>query len=205
MNLSTMRTHVRRILNEEGESDGFYSDDEINDYLNEAYKELVRIFPTDRLASEMNELIGSQSYSSDDGIEDLPSDYDRPIYVKYGSYYCTIIPSEGQSLVDDDPWYEAVAVEPIAYMNDGDLYVKPAPSSTTTIVLKYMEIPTELSADTDSPAIKTIYHEMICMGAAERCKVKDNEFDEASYHFSRMKKAMYAYLNRLTPEEQLRR
>lgn len=205
MNLSNMRTYVRRILNEEGESDGFFTDDEINDYINEAYMELVRIFPLDMFAKEMPELFSSQSYTSADGIETLPSDYDRTVYVKYGNYYCSHIDADGQHLIDDDPWYEAVAVEPVSYIDGTSLYVKPAPSSSTTIVLKYIQIPTELSADSDEPVIKDNYHEMICYGASERAKIKDNEFEEGAYHFQRMKKKMYAYLNRLTPEEMRQR
>lgn len=205
MNLSAMRNYVRRLLNEEGESDGFYSDSELTDYINEAYRELIRIFPADKIGFELTELIDSETYSTTDGIETLPSDYDRAIYIKYGSYYCTFISSEGQHLISDDPWYEAVAVEPVSYIDGGSLYVKPAPASATTLVLKYVKTPAELSGDSDTPDIKEIYHEMICLGALERCKVKDNEFEEANYSYSRMKKEMYAFFNRLTPEEMLRR
>lgn len=204
MNLSEMRDYIRRVLNEDGESSGFYSDTELNSYINEAYKELVRIYPVVGLG-DLYELSSTQSYTSTTGIETLPSDFDRTLYVKYGDVYCTILSYLNSVARNDNTWFTASSTEPTAYFSTTNLYVTPTPSASTTIILGYIAVPTVLSADADEPELKSIFHEFICFGALERAKVKDNEFEEGAYHFNRMKKKIYSYYGQLTPEEQLRR
>lgn len=205
MDLENIRDYVRRMLNEDGESEGFYSDTELNVYINEAYKELVNIHP---VPTELYQLNDTQNYTTTSGTATyaLPSDFNRLIAVKYGSYYCSLMDFRLYTAMGDNRNFTAAAAIPLAYRHGANLVVSPTPSdSITTITLAYIHTPTELSADSDTPDILDTMHELIALGALERAKVKDNEIEEGKYHYARMKKKLYDMYGMLTPEEELAR
>ena len=205
MNLENIRDYVRRMLNEDEESQGFYSDMELNVYINEAYKELVNIHP---LPTKLYELYAIMKYTTTTGLSTylLPSDFNKLVSVKYGSYYCSIVNFAIYTALGDNRNFTATAALPLAYKQSTNLVISPSPANDSTIILlAYVKTPLELLEDSDIPEINTILHELIALGALERAKIKDNEFDEGKYHFIRMKKKLYDTYKMLLPEEEVAR
>lgn len=197
MDLREMREYIRYLLQEDGQSDHTYSDGELNDYINEAYRELIRVHP---YPEDLFELITSETYDTTDGDETVPTDFDRVVRASFGGYACFFVPYEMYDALEHNSLYEPTLYNPAVYFKGSSVHVRPVPSASTEFVLWYIKIPDTLSEDTDEPAIRDNMHEFICDGVLERCKLKDNETEEAGYHYNRMRNKIYMYYKQLPPE-----
>lgn len=185
MNLHDIRLYVRRSLNEEGESESYYSDLELNRYINESYREFVNIFPFPKI---LYELYTTYSFSVLNGTDSyvLPTDFSHLISLYFNNLYYDIMDVSLYTALNNNRNFLHTSYTPCCYTMGSNIYLKPVPDVDGTAQMLYIKIPDLLENDTDEPEINPKYHEIICWGAIERAKYKDNEFQEAGAIKSRM-------------------
>lgn len=177
MNLLQIRTKARRKLDELTAT--FWSDDELNDYINETYRKVWQLLIDDsnRKALKTTNL----SLVANTREVALPSDFVKArllehlvgtIYYpcKYYERYDTVTGDNTSpfSIVGDQYSY--------AYSFLGDnIILEPTPfdSETSTLRLTYFYVPTELSDDADEPDIPTLYHDLFVLGCVIQAKEKE--------------------------------
>lgn len=174
MDLSTLRTYVRDLIDEDTAS--FWSDADLNRYINTAYYHYWKMLieadhPTAKQSTTLN-------ITSDTATIALPSDYvetslvervfsDRTVPLKFSER------KEGTN-------YTGAGVAETNYLptyrfTGNNLVLEPTPQVSVTggIKLTYFYLPTQLSADGDTPTINAIHHEMIGVRAARLAKLKE--------------------------------
>ncbi len=184
MDLLDIRLYVRRVLNEEGESESYYSDDELNRYINEGYKEFVNIFPLPQL---LIELYSTSTIPIQMGVDHytLPADFARIVSLTSGNINYDILHPDYTGAFQNNRNLTFTSFYPMCYTMGNDIKMVPAPTANGIAVLTYIKNPMNLSNDTDVPEVNSRWHEYIALLACERAKIKDNEFEEANYHYQR--------------------
>lgn len=177
MNLLQIRTKARRKLDET--SPDLWSNDELDDYINETYKTLWQIMID--LGYRKTLAVDLLSLTADTREVALPSDFIRARLIEhlvgdvwipctYYERYDTVVgnDSAGAAVVGD--YYS------FAYSFLGDnLILEPAPiqSETDTLRLTYYFECAELAEDDDEPEFPSLYHSLLVTGCCIQAKGKE--------------------------------
>ncbi len=177
MNRGEIRAYARRLLAEQTAADSFWSDADLNDYINRAYEEVVTVAELLHCTSLGNSQAGVQEYP-------FPKDTLGVVRVFY------LDPADGKfkevhyrSLEDMD---FIDPIWPVAVCESGEipgfwtvrgqlLHLVPAPYETgiQNIRLWCIQAPAPLTDDAQEPEIPLSYHEAIAVGAAKRALLAD--------------------------------
>lgn len=149
MDLSTMRGQVRNSLRDSEKT--FITDAEINDWLNEAYRDLatrLKIAPQ-KQQTEADVAISGNTLP-------VPADFVDLIHLRLGT-------NDDVQFVNDDEWnaFKDAGSSPsrtIARIFNNNFEFYPTPDASTAYVLRYYAMPVALAADADVPAIPEILH-----------------------------------------------
>lgn len=172
MNLSALRTHTRRKLAEQDASTSFWSDADLNDFINRSHEQVVSEAELMQCDSETTSVASHSQYSS-------PIDVLRILRVYYEGREKPLEPKTLAEMDLDDPgWPLSVCASgetPTNWVPRGNLiHLYPAPyESGKKITIWAIQAPADLSADGDTPKIAKSYHEAIAIGAAIRALKAD--------------------------------
>lgn len=177
--LATLRTTVRRYINESDSSNSHFTDSELDDYLNQA----VTFLGTQM---EWSTQVDAAVAVQDQSLYQLPDDFISLIDVYFDNQKLVIL--ERADLGQISPvWQDDPSSTPkIAYkaaVSTIGLY--PAPDSTQagkTIQIQYLQIPATLSTDTDVPGIHTALQMCLPFYAAFLCDYKLGNEKRADGH-----------------------
>lgn len=199
LTLSQLRTEVRRNLRDTSAtpSDQRYSDPTLLDYINEAQREITNIT---WLTEKTTEYILSPRTT----YYNLPYDCINVEQVKFqkqnGSQWIVLDETSLGSLKRLNPTWETISGTPIQYFIDQTTYS--TPSSSSTLIISYIPIPTntstgtvsvvyynqpdDLSSDTDVPFNNKrhlySYHMALVYHATMRLKAIEGRPDEAAFY-----------------------
>ncbi len=79
-----------------------------------------------------------------------------------------------RTILEFDPSLSATGSPELWYLNGSALTVYPA-STTNTISVRYLKVPTDLSADTDTPILPSRFHYILVEGALVKAYKDDDE------------------------------
>ncbi len=163
MNRREIREFVRRLLNEADASDSYWTDDQLNSYIQAAYDQIVLEGELMQCTSETNSLAGAADYQ-------MPADVFLIQRVWYEGK--PLAKTSPQELDELDPEWLTRSVDPgqlpTHWIPRGHLFrIYPIPTqSGQKIVLWGIQSPRPLQADTDRPEIQEAYHVGIAYLAA---------------------------------------
>ncbi len=177
MNLLQIRQKARRKLNELAAS--FWTDDELDDYINETYRKLWQILIENSYRSAIKtadlSLVAQQREVA------LPTDFVKVRILDHlvGSTYYPCRYYERYDTPtgsDTEPFSSFGDQYSFAYSFIGDnLILEPAPmnSETDTLRLTYFFIPDYLTDDADEPILPSLYHDLLVLGCVIQAKEKE--------------------------------
>lgn len=148
MNLSTMRTAVRTRMGNPS-TDGFYSDSQLNDLINEAlhFVSSMDDWPWLQTSETITTAAGDGEYTPNANWVRT-----KQLYINESEPFILISLAEVNN-------YGSTQGEPAAYhIYDEDLYLRPVPSGVYSVVHQYIRKETDLSADGDSPIMPSQFH-----------------------------------------------
>ena len=163
MNRSEIRTSVRKLLNES--TAGFWSDDDLNNYINMANQRVNSIIAASRsdfftVSATFNTISGTKSYA-------WPTDCK---YIRRIEVYDTSDPSNILKLDEMKfPRTEAVGSWDISYPGQPRMYISrggqidlyPIPDSVYPLRIYYEPRQSDLATDSDSPLSPVDFHDML--------------------------------------------
>lgn len=198
--LSTLRTSVRRLINEEDSSDSHFTDDEINDYLNQA---------TMFLGTQMEWPLQTSIASSvqDQALYSLPSDFISLVDVYFDNGKLDVLEREDLSAINPR-WQDSDSGTP-QYIYKADnavigLYPPPnSANSNLNIQIQYIQVPATLSGDSDVPDIHTAFQMCLPFYAAFLCETKlgnDKKAQTDLTYYESHKKALMSKLQRFSDD-----
>lgn len=180
--LASLRTKVRRLIGEEDSSDTRFSDDEINDYINQAVQ---------FLGTEMEWAIQVSTATSveDQALYALPEKFLSLVEVYFDNELLPILEREDLPSIDAQ-WQDAESSKPrVAYRADRDvlgLYPPPdADNADLTIQISCIQYPDTLSTDVDVPDIHSSFQLCLPFYAAFLAEVKAGNDKRADLQFAR--------------------
>lgn len=177
MNLGSIRTKVRRKIDEEAAS--FWSDDELDDYINQAYRyylnKLLELSHPILLTSTNLSIVAGTSTIA------LPSDYIEARLVEhtYPNYTRPLQYVERYDQVNGTSGNLSAGCEYTYCFMGNNLVLQPTPvssevgSATAGIKLTYFYLPDDLSDDADEPIFSALYHDLLVLNAVLQAKEKE--------------------------------
>lgn len=183
MDLTELKSRVYSQLRDHDKA--FIVDDDVTDWLNEAYSDLAA-----RLDTVEFETTGTTSGASTLAFPTDPSpEVLRPILLR--------LDTEDVEFVDSDTFYAwadtgATPAHTIAYVFNSVILIHPTPASGITYIFRYTSIPAALSAGTDIPAMPTHMQTKMVRYAQAQAWYKSDEI-------SRGDRAMSEYVQGLPP------
>jgi hypothetical protein len=201
MQLSQMRLEVRRAIDELTED--FWSDDEIDDWLNEGAKVMVSIASPLQSSYQFNTVAGTQEYVLPDDVDEVFAvaiNYSgirqlRPTLaerVQWSQSY-TGIPAEFytryMSLKTAMHTSSGITVAAAGGTNVQKfvLGLYPIPSGANQVTISYYSKHFTMSADADIPQVPVEFHRGIINYAVHLAKEKDEAYAEADRHLEKFK------------------
>jgi hypothetical protein len=170
--LSQLRAHTRRKLAEQTASTSFWSDTDLDDFINRAYEQVISEAELLQCDSTATSVAGQQQYS-------VPSDALRILRIYFQGRDGPLEPKTLSEMDLGDPaWPTKVCAAgevPTTYVVRSNLFhLVPAPAEAgKTITVWAIQAPADLAADGDTPLIAKGYHEAIAVGAAIRALKAD--------------------------------
>lgn len=177
--LSTLRTNIRSLLNQPNAANSFWSDADLDNYINEAVRiyfgELARINEGQFATQTDLDIVANSELVS------LPSDFFsmRAVYKKSDVTYI-ILPyrnnlTEGYST---DGGTNSTTFLPYYYFRGNSLVLRPVPqfSETAGLRIEYLQFPDTLlnGSDTLTAQISPIFSQVIEMYAVYKAKMKES-------------------------------
>lgn len=198
--LSTLRTSVRRLINEEDSDDSHFTNDEINDYLNQA---------TMFLGTQMEWPLQTSIASSveDQALYSLPDDFISLVDVYFDNTKLDVLEREDLSAINPN-WQDSASEKPrVVYKADNaviGLYPAPnADNSNLNIQIQYIQVPATLSSDSDIPDLHTAFQMCLPFYAAFLCETKignDKKAQTDLQYYETHKKALMSKLQRFSDD-----
>lgn len=204
MNLAQLRLEVRRAL--DGEGDNFWSDGEINDWLNEAAQTMVSIAQAYQLVHQFTTVANQQEYP-------LPPYVDEIFNVKIFNNTqrtlekCSVTDIEVQeggqrTGIPYNFYVNYIAGQVADQQSDGSLTINqvdrqdptearlvlglhPVPDSAKTITIYYYGRHFVMHGDRDTPVIPPEFQRGLVAYAAALGKEKDSAFPEADRYMTK--------------------
>lgn len=167
--LSTLRTTVRRLVNEEDSTNSHFTESEINDYLNQA----VTFLGTQM---EWDTQIDQATAVQDQSLYQLPDDFIALVDVYFNNKKLVIL--ERADLAELSTVWQTTpsSIPTVAYKADtATLGLYPAPDATQAgfiIQIQYVQLPATLITDTDVPDLHTAFQMCLPFYAAFLCDYK---------------------------------
>ena len=178
MNLLAMRTEVRSRIAETATT--FYSDAEINGWLNAGQLDLAQRLPNETLhtlreISESETIAGVQTYS-------LPADFLRWRGVSYEGTPCRMIGFEELRAINGgNVFWTPTASDPAAFVwKTLDIYPKPT-EDNKKVSLYYVKRPTQMTGDAAECSLPKELHEAVIFYACAIAHSKDQNYDAAAH------------------------
>lgn len=180
--LSTLRTAVRRYINEEDSTNSHFTDSEINDYLNQA---------TLFLATQMEwpEQVDNATAVAGQALYQLPNDFVALTDVYFNNQKLVVL--ERADLGEITPgWQNDVASTPkIAYrFNRNTIGLYPFPDANQSgyeIQIQYIYLPATMTADSDTPDVHTAFQICLPFYAAFLCDYKLGNDKKSETHLQK--------------------
>ena len=176
---STILTDVRNLLNQPNSANSFWTDAELQSYINEAmrvyFAELTKIDEGHFTAQIDLDIVANQEYVT------LPSDFFsmRALFKKVDQNYF-ILPyrnniTEGYST---EGGTNSVTYLPYYYFRQNQIILRPVPqfSETATLRMEYFQFPQQFSTsgDTLTDQITPVFYQVIEMYAVYKAKMKES-------------------------------
>lgn len=170
MNLSTMRTEVRTRIGNPS-TDGFYSDAQLNSLINEAMHFISSAddWPWLQTSENITTVAGTRAYTPNANWVRT-----KQLYINDSEPFVFISVAEA----DDNGNRQGQPDQYTIY--DEDIIMVPTPSSVYTVVHQYIKKETDLSGDSDSPIMPTMFHYAIVEKAAELALLRAGYGERAS-------------------------
>jgi len=173
------RSLIRKSLNEDSEK--FYKDSEINDWLKFRYKRV-----TNSVAESFEGFFGETSYTdlvSGQKRYALPSNFKKlqQIRVNYDGNWRV---ASRITKAELDPSRTYSTAYPFYLLLGDEINIEPAPSANVTSGLEIDQIkePAELTSDTQTWDVPTAYHHLVVYGALADILPKDNQLQKANMY-----------------------
>lgn len=192
--LSTLRTQVRRYINEADAANSHFTDSEINDYLNQA----VTFLGTQM---EWPEQVSQAAAVASQTLYALPDDFIALVDVYFDNQKLIIL--ERADLGEISPaWQNDTASIPkIAYRDNRNvigLYPTPDSSQDGKIIqIQYIHLPATLSSDTDIPDLHTAFQMCLPFYAAFLCDYKLGNDKKADMHLQKFDQHRKALMSKV--------
>ncbi|MDX1902089.1 MAG: hypothetical protein SFW66_08855 [Gammaproteobacteria bacterium] len=175
MNLGQIRTKARRKLDED--TARFWSDDELNDYINQGYFFLwQKYIDAGNRKAETSTLLSLVANTREVA---LPSDFNRARLLEHlvGDLWipCTFY-ERYDTMVSENNASDVGDQEQFCYHFQGDnLILEPTPNSdeTDTLRLTYFFMVSEMDDDADVPELESIYHDILTSYCCVQAKEKE--------------------------------
>lgn len=174
--LSTLVTNVQNRLDDTG-----FSAEIIKQFINDAQRDYLgdKRWRFMEETADFTATIGSQLLGT------LPDDYEMPITLRVTTPYNAARILNFMDYKDVDRIYPAPTLLgntlPFAWYEFANtIYLLPAAGQAYTLQLRYIKVPTELSADADVPVIPEEFQELLVLGALWRCHEFNDDYDKAA-------------------------
>ncbi len=161
-----MRSRVRAVVRDSAGT--FVTDGQIDDWINEAYLDIVA---RERLlVAESSSTMGSAGTSVANGTVDFPADFISPLSLRLGT--------DDVEFVDDVTFWNrqddaSTPVNTLGRVFNDKIELYPKPTSGTAFRLRYVRKPTALSSGSDAPAIGEEYHRKLVDYAKAQALLKE--------------------------------
>ena len=170
MNRGEMRSRVRSVVRDTAGT--FVTDDDINDWLEEANIDL---------AARLRLLQGEDTGTTTGNSVTLPTDFIAMHTLRLGT-------EDDVMFTDDDVWTsysdEAVSVtNTLGRIWEGAAQLYPTPADGTAYALRYYRTPVAMSDTTDSE-LPVSFHTKMVNYARAHASIKDGEQSQANMYFS---------------------
>lgn len=179
MNLLAMRTEVRSRIAETATT--FYSDAEINGWLNAGQLDLAQRLPNETLhtlreISVSDTIAGVQTYS-------LPADFLRWRGVSYEGTPCRMIGFEELRAINGgNVFWTPTASDPAAFVwKTLDIYPKPT-EDNKKVSLYYVKRPAEMAIDANECPLPFELHEAVVFYACAIAHAKDQNYEASAFY-----------------------
>ena len=175
---STILTDVRNLLNQPNSTNSFWTDSELNSYINEAmrvyFAELTKIDEGHFTAQVDLDIVANQETVA------MPADFFsmRALYKKVDTTYM-ILPyrnniTEGYST---EGGTNSVTYLPYYYFRQNQIVLRPVPqfSETASLRMEYFQFPQQMATgDTLTDQITPVFYQVIEMYAVYKAKMKES-------------------------------
>lgn len=179
MNLGTMRTNIRNLINEP--SAGFWTDVQLNSYINMAVERMNSIISTER----QDYFTVSATFTALQNVRDysFPSDCK---YIRRMEIYDTADPNNITKIDElkfprleaNGDWLFTQNGQPQRYIIRATQFaIEPIPDDNYPMRIYYDQIQPALAVDTDVPTGPVDFHDMIVYWAAFLAKKQNQEDD----------------------------
>lgn len=170
-NLGQIRTNVRTEILEP--TAGFWSDSEINRFINEAADDLTEAARVEAGPQSIPLVAGTDNYA-------LATDFGRTRYVERETNVGSglYVPLRAGELADRR---SEKAIPTSYFIYNGRIYIAPTPDAAYNVRVWYYAAATTLVLDTDTPVIPTRFHRLLELFAVAQCKRKQNDPAYSTY------------------------
>ena len=170
-----MQARLRSLSNDSGST--FITNEDLKDWINEGYTDLVT--REQLLVAESAKAMGDSGTSVANGTFDLPTDFLAVVGFRVGT--------ADVDFVDDSYFWDytdagTTPITTFARIWNSKIELYPKPSSGTSVTLRYVKQPADLSAGGDTPAIPTNLHPKLVYYAAARMKMKEGDGQAAEMY-----------------------
>ncbi len=190
LTLSTIRDQIRRNVRDTASASARqrYSDAILLEFINEAQREVVNLTWLTEATTTYGLTTGTTFY-------DLPSDFLAVKLVEYEDTNSATIELKEKTYkrtFQDNPDWDNSITDPLEYfiLQDDDTSLQvgyvgiPSASSTGTVTIRYLNLPSDLAADGDLPFDGKLhlipYHYSIVYHATARLKLIESKVEEAN-------------------------
>lgn len=198
--LSTLRTAVRRYINETDSTNSNFTDSELNDYLNQA---------TLFLGTDMEWAIQTDTATAvpNQALYQLPSDFIELVDVYFNGTKIPIIDRADMGTISPSWQQDPVGTPRICYRFDPATFgLYNTPNSTQTgyqIQVQYIAMPPTLVNDSDVPDLQNAYHMCLPFYAAFICEHRmgnDKKADTNLQRYEQHKKILKGRVNKFSDD-----
>lgn len=180
--LLTLRTTVRRYINEEDPDNSHFTNDEITDYLNQA----ITFLGTQM---EWPEQVDQATAVPDQALYQLPDDFIAIVDVYFNNRKIVVLDRADLGQISPSWQSDPSSTPQIAYrFNNNTIGLYPAPDSNQTgyiLQVQYIHLPATLSQDSDIPDLHTAFQMCLPFYAAFLCDYKLGNDKKSDMHLQK--------------------
>lgn len=192
--LELLRTFTRRYINEEDSSNSHFTDDELNDYLNQAV-----IF----LGTQMEWPVQIETTAAvqDQALYQLPSDFVSLVDAYFDNSKLRILDRADMGGVSTVWQQDPSSTPKVLYRASQSVFgLYPPPDSTQSgklVQIQYIQMPATLSQDADIPDLHDAFHICLPFYAAFICDYKLGNDKKSELHLQRYEQHRKALMSKV--------